>query len=79
MPRDKRIDVPGVIHHVIVRGLERRKIFIDEKDHREHITRLARSLKETKCQCYAWVLMSNHIHLLIRTGVRPLVIAQLAK
>lgn len=68
MPRHKRLDCPGVIHHVIVRGIERRKIFRDEQDCNEFLRRLARYLEETKCRCYAWALMPNHFHLLIRTG-----------
>ncbi len=72
MPRNKRIDIPGAVHHVIVRGLERRKLFNDDVDREEFISRLAKSLKTTQSFCYAWVLMSNHIHLLIRSGNRSL-------
>jgi len=32
MPRKARIDAPGALHHIIVRGIERRKIFIDDSD-----------------------------------------------
>ena len=32
MPRTARIDAPGLLHHVRVRGIERRKIFIDDAD-----------------------------------------------
>lgn len=72
MPRNKRIDIPGAIHHVIVRGLERNKIFTDDKDRGNFITRLKTTLTNTACQCYAWVLIPNHFHLLIRTGKRSL-------
>jgi len=72
MPRNKRIDIPGAVHHVIVRGLERRKLFNDDADYKEFISRFSRSLKTTKSFCYAWALMSNHLHLLIRSGARPL-------
>lgn len=72
MPRNKRIDIPGAIHHVIVRGIERRRIFIDDKDRVNFIKRLKKSLLDTSCQCYAWVLMPNHVHLLIKTGKRSL-------
>lgn len=67
MPRDKRLNIAGAIYHVITRGLERKEIFRDEKDKEEFIARLEKAIKETGCQCYAWSLMSNHVHLLIRT------------
>lgn len=72
MPRHKRIDFPGVIHHVIARGIERRKIFLNDTDYDEFLKRLERVLRETECRCYAWALMSNHFHLVIRTGNKSL-------
>ncbi len=68
MPRHQRLDCPGVIHHVIARGIERKNIFLDDKDREEFLFRLKKALQETKSRCYAWVLMPNHFHLLIRTG-----------
>jgi putative transposase len=68
MPRSARIDSPGVLHHVIIRGIERRKIFRDDKDREDFIERLSVILPETKTSCYAWALMSNHVHLLLRSG-----------
>jgi hypothetical protein len=35
MPRQRRLDVPGVLHHVIGRGIERRKMFLDDRDRKE--------------------------------------------
>jgi len=72
MPRSKRIDVPGAIHHVIVRGIEKTRIFLADTDRNEFLSRLKAGLSKTKCQCYGWVLMPNHIHLLIRTGAKTL-------
>ena len=72
MPRQSRIDISGVIHHVIVRGIERRKIFVDDKDREEFLRRLTSSLEKTHCQCYAWCLIPNHFHILIRTGTSSL-------
>jgi len=68
MPRTARLDTPGLLHHVMVRGIERRKIFRDNKDRDNFIERLSILLSETNCQCYAWVLMPNHIHMLLRSG-----------
>lgn len=72
MPRHRRVDIAGAVHHVISRGIERRAIFLDEADRNEFLDRLAKALEITGCRCYAWALLDNHFHLLIRTGERPL-------
>lgn len=69
MPRLARIDAPGVLHHIMIRGIERRIIFRDDKDRDNFLDRLAVLLPQTQTQCYAWVLMKNHIHMLLRSGV----------
>ncbi|HJX35255.1 MAG TPA: transposase [Desulfatiglandales bacterium] len=68
MPRQARLDAPGVLHHVIIRGIERRHIFKDDKDRNNFIERLETLLPETHTSCYAWALLSNHAHFLFRTG-----------
>ena len=72
MARQKRLNIAGAIYHVITRGLNGMTIFKDDKDRKEFKTRLSIALKESQSKCYAWVLMSNHIHLLIRTSEAPL-------
>jgi REP element-mobilizing transposase RayT len=71
MPRQARIDGTGAIHHIVVRGIERRRIFNDDDDREFFMGRLAIILEETKTTCYAWALIPNHFHLLLRTGVVP--------
>jgi REP element-mobilizing transposase RayT len=56
----------------MARGIERRKIFWDDKDRSSFLERLAVILEETQTQCYAWTLIPNHFHLLLRTGPTPL-------
>ncbi len=68
MPRKARLDAPGVLHHIIIRGIERRNIFRDDHDKDNFIDRLSVLLSETKTICYAWALMSNHAHFLFRSG-----------
>jgi putative transposase len=68
MPRQARIDAPGVLHHVIIRGIERRKIFRDTQDRDNFMERLETLLAKTHITCYAWALLSNHAHFLFRTG-----------
>jgi len=59
MPRHKRLDIPGAIHHVIVRGLNRQDIFLDDNDRGDFIVRLGTGLSQTGCRCYARALLSN--------------------
>jgi len=68
MPRLARLDAPGVLHHVIIRGIERRNIFKDDQDREDLLKRLATLLPETRIACYAWSLMPNHAHFLFRTS-----------
>ena len=72
MPRKARIDAPGAIHHIMCRGIERRKIFLDNVDRDFFVERLGNVVSETRTPCFAWVLMPNHFHLLLRTGKEPL-------
>lgn len=72
MPRTARIDIPGLLQHVIVRGIERRDIFLDDNDRRLFLDRLAKLLAETGTDCLAWALMSNHFHLLLCPRVTKL-------
>ncbi|MBW2482774.1 MAG: transposase, partial [Deltaproteobacteria bacterium] len=64
MPRKARIDAPGALHHIIVRGIERKAIFKDQQDYRNFRERLGRILEDIDTPCFAWSLMKNHVHLL---------------
>lgn len=68
MPRTARIDIPGILYHVIARGIERRDIFLDDDDRHSFVQRLSSLLEKTDTTCFAWVLMRNHFHLLLRTS-----------
>lgn len=72
MPRTPRLDIPHLLHHVIIRGIERCDIFRDEEDRRRFLSRLALLLRETSTHCYAWALMRNHVHLLLMPTNTPL-------
>lgn len=73
MPRQDRLDTPGSLHHIIVRGIERRKIFNDDTDQYNFLGRLGHILEQTQTDCYAWALITNHIHFLFGTGNQPVV------
>ena len=68
MPRQARIDAPGAVHHIIIRGIEQTAIFVDDQDRENFIQRLSELIAESQTPCYAWALMSTHAHLLLRTG-----------
>ena len=72
MLRRSRIDAPDALHHVICRGIERRRIFRDDADRNRFVELLARVLEATSTRRYAWSLMPNHFHLLLKTGEVPL-------
>ena len=72
MPRGPRLDAPGVLHHVMARGLDRQAIFRDDRDRDDFVRRLADIGQAGALVIYAWALLPNHFHLLLRTGNRPL-------
>ena len=72
MPRQSRLDAAGILHHVIIRGIERRRIFLNDNDRNDFLNRCATIFPETKTSCYAFALMPNHVHLLLRTGLTAL-------
>jgi REP element-mobilizing transposase RayT len=68
MPRKARIDAPGALHHIIVKGIERRKIFLDDLDRDNFLKHLDNVLSETATLCFARALIPNHARLLLKTG-----------
>src|SRR5574341_1576364 len=72
MPRQPRLDAPDTLHHVMVRGLERRAIFRDDQDRADFAARLAALAAPGALTVHAWALLPNHAHLLVRTGARRL-------
>jgi REP element-mobilizing transposase RayT len=72
MPPKARIDSPSALHHIIVRGIARRKVFDDNADRDFFIERLAMVLLDTGTQCFAWALIPNHFHLPLKTGATPI-------
>ena len=72
MPRQPRLDAPGALHHVMGRAIERTQIFESDVDREDFLSRLACACREGALSVYAWALLPNHFHLLVRTGERPL-------
>ncbi|MBN2033916.1 MAG: transposase [Deltaproteobacteria bacterium] len=69
MPRTARLDKLGILQHLMIRGIERRKIFRDNKDRENFIERLSVLLPKTKTRYYSWVLMPDHVHMLLTSGL----------
>jgi len=67
-----RRDAPGAVHHVLLRGIERGRIFLDDADREDFLARLDRNVFEAGAACLAWALIPNHVHMVLRTGQRPL-------
>jgi putative transposase len=68
MPRQARLDVPGALHHIMVRGINQSAIFRDDQDRALFLERLGQCVIEGKSAVYAWVIMDNHVHLLFKSG-----------
>lgn len=68
MPRQARLDVPGALHHIMVRGINKSAIFDDDRDRTEFLNRLGENISAAQATIYAWVLMTNHVHLLFKSG-----------
>lgn len=68
MPRQARLDAPGTLHHVIVRGIEKGRIVDDQKDRENFASRMGEIASDTKTAIYGWSLMINHAHILLRSG-----------
>ena len=68
MPRTGRLNVSGGLFHVIGRGLERRTIFSGANDKADFLKRVGNGCLKHGHKCYAWALMDNHYHFLLRQG-----------
>jgi len=68
MARPPRIEFPGAFYHVVVRGNQQQKVFGSDPDRLTYLDILARNKEKHGFVLYAYVLMSNHIHLLVETG-----------
>jgi len=72
MPRGPRIDIPGLTNHVMCRGIEKKDIFKDDKDYKEFLERISKLSCQEDIKVYAFCLMPNHVHLLVRPLRMPL-------
>ncbi len=72
MPRMTRLESPGSLYHIMAHCIEGKDLFIDDHDRNEFLSRFAKGIKDCDFECYAWTLMDNHYHFLIRSSDLPL-------
>ena len=72
MGRRQRVEYPGVMYHVIQRGNNREYIFNEPEDRDYIIDQMRNAVDVDGVEMFAYVVMSNHYHLLLRTGEEPL-------
>ncbi len=72
MPRKPRIEFSGAFYHVIVRGNQKQRVFKEPADFQKYLLTLTTYKNRSGCRIYAYVLMNNHLHLLIETQDIPL-------
>jgi len=68
MPRQARLDIPGALHHIMARGINRSAIFTDEEDKSRFLQRLGENVTKAEASIYAWVIMDTHVHILFKSG-----------
>ena len=64
MPRKPRFFVAGIANHVIQRGNNKEAVFFEEEDYRKYLTILNEASTKQGIKIHAYVLMTNHTHLL---------------
>lgn len=68
MPRQCRYFIPGIPQHVITRGVDRQAVFFHEQDYTHYLKTLQDAAAKNECLIHAYVLMTNHVHLLVTPG-----------
>jgi REP element-mobilizing transposase RayT len=68
MPRQARLDIPGALHHIMVRGINKSTIFEDDEEREQFLNRLGENITDALASVYAFALMTNHAHVLFKSG-----------
>ena len=69
MPRQQRYRIPDIPQHLVVRGNDRRACFFDSSDYSRYLALLNEASSKHRCEVHAYVLMTNHVHLLVTPRV----------
>lgn len=65
MPRSRRLEIPGLPHHVVQRGVDKRATFLDRQSYTAYLHWLRKYTAAHGVQVHAWCLMTNHVHLML--------------
>jgi putative transposase len=65
MPRQPRYFLPDIPQHVVARGVDRQAVFFGVQDYTLYLHALREAANDSQCQVHAYVLMTNHVHLLL--------------
>jgi putative transposase len=79
MPRAARVAPKEHIYHILTRGNNRQDVFKDEKDYKKYLELLQKYKEKYKFKPYHYVLMRNHVHLVLETTVRGGSLAEIMK
>lgn len=79
MARQPRLDLPGIPQHIVQRGNNRLPCFLDDQDRTRYLHLLREALLATGCRLHAYVLMTNHVHLLATPPVQGAIAALMQK
>lgn len=69
MPRQARLDAPGTLHHIMIRGIEKRRIVDDDQDREQFVNRMGQVALETETKILAWSL--RHCYQIWRSDFNP--------
>lgn len=79
MPRQARVIVPGLPHHIVQRGHNRQAVFVETRDYEYYLTNLREWKITLGLEVYSYCLMTNHVHLVVRATDELSAIPQLMK
>jgi len=79
MPRTARIAPREYVYHILTRGNNRQDVFKEERDYRKYIEILQRYKERYKFKLYHYVLMKNHVHLVLEPVERGGTLAEIMK
>jgi len=69
MPRQPRLEVVGLPHHIVQRGVDRQAVFFDHQCYLEYLHLLSAYAGHLEVSVHGWCLMTNHVHLLLTPSV----------
>lgn len=72
MPRQARTPAESGIYHVVLRGVNRDAIFLEDEDYERFLASLVRAKAAAGCLVLAYCLMTNHVHLVLRAVGEPI-------